>query len=267
MASRAAQKQQARERRLAEEQSRAERARRERRLRMLGGVVVLVIAVVAVAIAISSGGSSSPSTKPTSTAAKNAVASVSSQLAGIPQSGNTLGSPSAKVTMTEFGDLKCPICRDFTLGPLNQIISNDVKSGKVKLVYRSVCTATCSGPQPGVFPTQQAAAYAAGLQGKAWYYITLFYHLQGDESTSYVTPSFLSGLARLVPGLDYSKWALDAGQPSLKSQVSAEQNYASSKGYNSTPTIVVQGPKGQAQPIVGGGYPYSAYETAINSVS
>lgn len=266
MASRAAQKQQARERRLAEEQARTERARRDRRLRMLGGVVLLVVAVVAVAIAISSGGGSSPSVKPNSSGAKTAVASVDSLLAGIPQSGNTLGSPGAKVTVTEFADLKCPICRDFSLGAQSQIIANDVKSGKVKLVYRSLCTATCNGPQPGVFPTQQAAALAAGLQGKQWYYTEIFYHLQGDESTSYVNSSFLDGIAKLVPGLDYSKWALDAGQSSLKAQVSADENFARSKGYGSTPTVVVQGPKGQAQPLVGV-YPYSSYETAIKSVS
>jgi protein-disulfide isomerase len=264
MASRAAQKQQARERRLAEEQARSERARRERRLRMLGGVVVLVAAVVAVAIAVSSSGSSAP--KVTGSSGNKAASTVSGLLAGIPQSGNTLGSPSAKVTVTEFGDLKCPICRDFALGAENQIIANDVKSGNVKLVYRSLCTATCSGPQQGIFPTQQAAAYAAGLQGKAWYYIELFYHLQGDESTSYVNSGFLDGLAKLVPGLNYSTWALDAGQSSLKAQVTADENSASSKGFNSTPTVVVQGPKGQAQPLVGD-YPYSSYETAIKSVS
>jgi protein-disulfide isomerase len=268
MASRTAQKQHARERRVAEEQARSERARRERRLRMLGGVVLLVVAVVAIAIAISSGGSKAPSTKPTSPAAKTAVSTVTGLLAGIPQSGSTLGSPNARVTVTEFGDLKCPVCRDFALGPESQLISNDVKSGKVKLVYRSMCTATCSGPQPGVFTTQQAAAIAAGLQGKEWNYVELFYHLQGDETTSYVNSSFLDGLAKLVRGLDYSEWALDAGQSSLKAQVTADQNYASSKGLRAnTPTVVVQGPKGTAQPIVGGGYPYSTYEAAINSVS
>jgi protein-disulfide isomerase len=266
MASRTAQKQQARERRLAEEQARTERARRERRLRMLGGTVLLVVAAVAVAIAISSGGSKAP--KLNGSGAKTAATAVNGLLAGIPQSGNTIGSPSAKVTVTEFGDLKCPVCKDFALGPESQIIANDVKSGKVKLVYRSMCTATCTGPQRSIFPTQQAAAIAAGLQGKEWNYVLLFYHLQGDELTSYVNSGFLDGLAKLVPGLDYNKWALDAGQSSLKAQVTADQTYASSKGLQAnTPTVVVQGPKGTAQPIVGGGYPYGAYESEINQVS
>jgi protein-disulfide isomerase len=227
-------------------------------------VALVVVAVVAVAIAISSGGSKAP--KVTGSSGKNAAKAVSGLLAGIPQSGNTLGSPSAKVTVTEFGDLQCPICKDFTLGTESQLISNYVKTGKVKLVYRSLCTATCNGPQPSVFATQQAAAIAAGLQNKEWYYIELFYHLQGDESTSYVSSNYLNGLAKLVPGLDYSKWALDAGQSSLQAQVTADEKSAGSKGFNATPAIVVQGPKGTAQPIVGD-YPYSSYESAINSVS
>jgi protein-disulfide isomerase len=264
MASRTAQKQQARERRLAEEQARSEQARRERRLRMLGGAVLVVVAVVAVAIAISSGGSSAP--KVTGSSAKTAAAAVKGLLAGIPQSGNRLGSPSAKVTVTEFGDLKCPICKDFTLGAESQLISNDVRSGRVKLVYRSLCTATCNGPQPGVFGTQQAAAISAGLQNKEWHYVELFYRLQGDESTSYVNANYLDGLARLVPGLDYSEWALDSGQASLKSQVTTDENAAKGKGFDSTPAVVVQGPKGTAEPLVGD-YPYSSYESAINSVS
>ena len=56
MASRKEQKEQARARRLAEEQAQALQARRTRRLQMLGGMLVIVVAAVAVAIAVSSGG-------------------------------------------------------------------------------------------------------------------------------------------------------------------------------------------------------------------
>ena len=41
---------------------------------------------------------------------------------------------------------------------------------------------------------------------------------------------------------------------------------AASTKINATPAIIVQGPKGQAQPLVGD-YPYSDVETAIKSVS
>jgi protein-disulfide isomerase len=265
MASRTKQKEEARARRLAEEQARLERARRDRRVRMLGGIVLGAVAVIAVAIAVSSGGGSNAAPTPNSAAAKQAAATVTSLLSGIPQSGNQLGTPSAKVTVTEFGDLQCPVCKDFALGAENQLIANDVRSGKVKLIYRSLPTATANGPDPSVFPTQQAAALAAGEQQRGWNYIEIFYHEQGSETTSYVTESYLDGLARQIPGLNYSKWISDRNSSSLTAQVSQDEAQAQSKGYSSTPTIVVQGPKGTAQAIVGD-TDYNSLQSAIKSV-
>src|SRR5947209_17494424 len=59
MASRAKQKEEARQRRLAEERERAERQRSQRRLRMVGGVVVAAVAVAVVIVVIASGGKNS----------------------------------------------------------------------------------------------------------------------------------------------------------------------------------------------------------------
>jgi protein-disulfide isomerase len=266
MASRKEQKEAARERRLAEERARADKARRDRRLRMLGGVVVGTIAVIVVIFAISSGGGSSTAPKPTSNQAKNAAATVTKLLQGIPQQGNTLGNPNAKVTLTEYGDLVCPICRDFALGSESQLIANDVRSGKVKIVYKALETASQTANN-SMFVPSQTAALAAGQQKLGWYYIELFYHEQGDETTSYVTNSYLSGLAQQVPGLNYSKWSSDRQSSTLAGQVNADQQAAASSGYNSTPTILLQGPKGQAQPIVGNPTSYGQLESAINSVS
>ena len=173
MASRREQKEQARNRRLAEERALRDRALRRRRLRVLGGLGTIAVVLVAVAIAMSSGASGSSPT-PDGAAATGARAKVDALLAGIPQSGSTLGSAKAKVTLTEFGDLKCPICREFALGAEQKLIARDVRAGRLRIDYRSLCTATCAGPQPGVFPTEQAAALAAGEQDRAWYYIELF---------------------------------------------------------------------------------------------
>ena len=169
--------------------------------------------------------------------------------------------------MTEFGDLECPVCRSFALGSENQLISNDVRSGKVKLVYRSLETATGNGPNSSWWVPQQVSAYAAGAQGKGWTYVELFYHEQGDETTSYVNQAYLQGLAKQVSGLNYSAWQAAQQSSTYASQVAADGQAAQAKGFNSTPTIVIQGPKGQAQPIVGVPSSYSQLETAINSVA
>jgi protein-disulfide isomerase len=266
MASRAQQKEQARQRRLAEERARAERARRQRRLQMVLGVVVAAVAVAVIAIAVSSSGNKSPSANPTSAAAKASANTVNGLLAGIPQSGNRLGASTAKVTVTEFGDLECPVCASFATSSEDTLIKQDVRPGKVNLVYRSLCTATCNGPNQSQFPAQQAAALAAGEQGRAWNYIELFYREQGQEGTSYVNDAYLNGLAKQIPGLNYKKWLSDRSSSTLVSQVTSDQQQAQAKGFTGTPTIVVQGPKGTAQPITNG-YDYSTIESAIKSVS
>jgi protein-disulfide isomerase len=265
MASRKDQKEAARQRRLAEERARAERARRDRRLRMLGGTVLGAIAIVVVGIAISSGGGNAKVVAPNSTAAKTAQSKVNTLLAGIPQQGNTLGSPSAKVTVTEYGDLVCPVCKDFALGAENQLIAKEVRDGKVKIVYKALETA--SGQANGsMFVPSQTAALAAGNQKKAWNYIELFYHEQGDETSSYVTDKYLSGLAAQIPGLNVNQWSSDRQSSSLTSKVTADTQAAAAAGYNSTPTILVSGPKSQAQPIVGA-TTYGQLQSAIQSVS
>ena len=272
MASRTKQKEEARARRLAEEQAAAERSQRQRRMLMLGGVLLIAVAIVAVAIAISSSGGSksnassaaaNPKTPQQQQQATQASNAVNATLSGIPQSGVTLGSAKAPVTVTEFGDLECPVCRDFALGSEQQLISNEVKAGKVKLVYRSLETAT---QNPGTFGVQQSAAYAAGKQKKSWNYILLFYHEQGAEGSGYVTQTYLDGLARQVPGLNFAKWQTDSKNPALLAQVQADQNAASARGFTATPSITVEGPKGAAQPIVGPPS-YSDLQKAIQQVS
>lgn len=243
MASRKEQKEQARQRRLAEQQAQAAQARQRRRLQMLGGVVVAAVAIIAVGIAISSG-SNTPSGLKRGKQAEQTYAQVNSLLQGIPQSGTTLGSPSAPVTLTYYGDLECPVCRDFTLSSFPQFVTQQVRTGKVKVVYRSFCTATCNGPGQSVFNTQQVAAYAAGKQNLFWDYAELFYHEQGQEGSGYVTSSYLNSLAEQIPNLNLKSWQTDQKDPSLLAQVQGDESSATGLGVQGTPTLIMKGPKG-----------------------
>jgi protein-disulfide isomerase len=262
MASRKAQREEARARRLAEEQARQERERRTRRIRMIGGVVIAAVAVAVIAIAISSGGGHKGGLAK-GTAATKTVAQVQSLLNGIPQDGTRLGNPKAPVTMTYYGDLQCPVCQAFTLNGFKQLVSKDVRSGKVQVVYKSLQTAT---RDQQTFALQQVAALAAGQQQRFWNYTELFYHQQGQEDSGYVNESFLDSLARQVPGLKMNTWTNDRNSSSLTSQISTDANQAASVGANATPTLVFKGPKGQAQPI-SGDIPYGSLQQSIQSVS
>jgi protein-disulfide isomerase len=249
MASRTKQKEEARARRLAEEQARAERTRRQRRMQMIGGVVLAAIVVVVAAIVISSGGAKKETgLQKAGTQQSNAtIAGINKLLDGIPQSGAVLGNPKAPVTMTYYGDYECPVCQAFTLqGGFSQLVSNDVRAGKVKVVYRAFCTATCGSPDPGVFDTQQVAGLSAGKQNLFWQYTELFYHEQGTEDSGYVTESYLQGLAKQIPTLNFASWMSGRNDPNLTAQVGSDQASARQLGVSGTPTLIFAGPKGQA---------------------
>ena len=235
---------QAREQRKAQEEAQAAAGARRRRLMQLGGVAgIVVVAIVVVLVATSK--SKNPTTEshiPTNNTAKNAALStVEGVINGIPQSGNMLGSPKAPVTMQYFGDLECPYCQRFTLTALPNIIQNEVRAGKLKIEYKSMETAT---RDPEVFRTQQVAAYAAGKQNKAWYFIELFYHEQGREDSGYVTEKYLQGLASQVPGLDLSTWQSDRSDKALETEVFADEKEAGTIGFTGTPSFMI-GKSGQ----------------------
>jgi protein-disulfide isomerase len=209
-----------------------------------------VAAVVVVGVALVAGLRGGPSSR-----GRPATA----LLTGIPQAGTALGSPRAAVTVTEFADLQCPVCADFAAGAENDLIARDVRGGRVKLVYRSLRTAT---RDPATFVTQQAAADAAGAQGRAFQFIELFYRAQGPEGSGYVTAAFLDRLARRIPGLDHARWR--AAIPRFAGQVRAEERLAASLGLTRTPTIVVTGPRGSPAPLVAP-VDYAALERAIST--
>ena len=263
MASRTKQKEEARARRLAEEQARTERTRRERRLRMLGGVVLGAVILVVVAIAVSGGGGNKGGLAKGKQKSQN-VSTVQALLSGIPQSGARLGNPKAPVTMTYYGDLQCPICQVFTLnGGFPQLVSNDVKAGKVQIVYRAFQTAT---HDPTTFQTQQVAALAAGEQQRFWNFVELFYRQQGAEGTNYVTESYLDSLAGQIPGLNITKWKTDRRNAALASQVLADGQTGTKLGVTGTPTLIFQGPQGTTTPSTA--VPsYSELEQAVKKVA
>jgi protein-disulfide isomerase len=228
---------QARSERKAAEEAVAVGAARKRRMAQLGGAVAAVVVVIVIVLVVTSGGGgSSKPVAPQSKAGKQQAAVVESTIGGIPQKGNVLGSTTAPVTMQYFGDLECPICRDFTLGALPKLIQKWVKTGKMKIEYRSLETAT---REPETFRTQQVAALAAGKQDKMWDFVELFYHEQGEEDSGYVTEGYIQGLAQQVPGLNLSKWSTDRSDTTLDNQIATDTQEANQNGFNGTPSFLI----------------------------
>lgn len=237
-------------------ESEGEREERRRRLLQIGSAAVfLAIVAVAVLVVITQNETSGGDTS------LEEVGSVKRELSGIPQDGLILGKPQAKVTLAEFGDLQCPVCKGFSEEIIPEVIDSQVRSGKAKIEFRNY-TIISQESVPAA-----AAAIAAGMQGKGWNFIELFYRNQGIEASGYVDDEFLTEIARGAGVADISQWSKDRKSNSVLKQVQAESDEAQQLGLTGTPSFVVTGPGAQGKEVLGTPGSAGALEEAIEAAS
>jgi protein-disulfide isomerase len=254
MASRKEQRERAREERQRQEAEEQARLRRQRVVQLGSAAVLLAIVAVAAVIVVSQSGSGSGGdTK------LESVAQVKGELHGLDQQGLTLGDPKAKVTVIEFGDLQCPVCKAYSEQLVPQVIDGPVRSGDAKLEFRNW---NIIGPQSKPAAT---AALAASEQGRYWSFITLFYRNQGDENSGYVTDSFLEAVAKGAGVADIDKWNSDRQSSQWDAQLAKNDTQARQLGFSGTPSFLFEGPGGQKAVENPGST--AAIESAIKSVS
>ncbi len=220
-----------REQRLQQE-SEGERQKRRKRLLQIGSAAVFV-AVVAVAVVIvvaSSGGGGGGEVDLEDTSL------VENELSGIPQEGLVLGRPQAKVTLWEYGDLQCPVCKAYSEEIIPEVIDSEVRRGAAKIEFRNF---TIIGPES--IPAG-AAAVAAGKQGRGWEYLELFYRNQGTEGSGYVTDEFMTEVAKGAGVPNITKWNKDRKSSKVKSEVEATTSEAQRLGFTGTPSFAIEGP-------------------------
>ena len=162
-----------------------------------------------------------------------------SELAGLQQQGDTIGDPAAPVTIVEFGDLQCPVCKAYSEQVIPEILAGPVEAGEARLQFRNW---TIIGPDSR---TAAIAALAAGEQDRMWDFITLFYENQGAENSGYVTDEFLRGIAEEA-GLDIPRWEEDRADSRWNAELVAVDREAGQAGFDGTPSILVRGPGGEA---------------------
>jgi protein-disulfide isomerase len=208
----------------------------EHRLRLVVLTRLAIVAASAVVLAATACSGTAKKLHRGAPPATEGLAAVRALLAAIPQQANVLGAQSAPVTLQYFGDLQCPVCRRFTEGALKPLIETDVRTGKLRIEYRSLQTATRAF---ATFTSQQIAALAAGKQHKAWYYIELFYNRQGRENSGYVTERFLQEIATQVPGLSLSQWQSDRAAPRLADALVTDAHAANNAGLTGTPSFLI----------------------------
>ena len=179
-----------------------------------------------------------PGPRDFSTPLRDAAAKLPAEM----QSGTTLGSANAPLTLTVFEDFQCPFCLQFSAIQEPALIQEYVRTGKLKIVHLNLI-------RLGAESTQAAlAAMCAADQNKYWSYYYRLYLVEADanqysderSNVGRFTPEKLKAYASDA-SLDRAVFdsCLDSGQHS--DSIIADQREASRLGINATPGFALAG--------------------------
>lgn len=217
---------------------------------VLGAVAVIGIGLVA--YSVGSSAFSSAVTEPVELAVDS-----DEQLVALAQ-GETLGDPSADVTIVEFGDYQCPACGSFALQFKPQIEARFVETGEAKFVFYDF-------PIPSIHPNAFLAARAArcaGDQGAYWEYHQTLFQNQSRWSTANLPTSAFEDYAGEV-GIDEGAFSSCLNSDRFADVVSANMEVGGRMGVGGTPTIYVRA-NGQTRRL--NDYSLTAIQDIIDSL-
>ena len=201
---------------------------------LAAAAIVIALAAVGAALAFALTGNGSGSSSTSASTLPDAPATLR-MFRGIPQRGTLLGKTSAPVTIVEYIDLQCPVCRAFETEVMPTIIQRFVRPGKVKVVARPLAFITpAQNSQRG-----RLAALAAGRQGHFFDFAQLMYANQGTEGTDWLTDDMVRSAFASIPGLKAQRALAERSSPAIASRASEFDTQANADGVSGTPTVLV----------------------------
>ena len=214
-----------------------------------GGAAVVIVALVAASLLLRGGDDSD--SPPTSTTAPSTL------LDGIPQDRAVLGSEEATVTLIQFEDLQCPVCKTYQEEGFPGIVEEYVRPGTVKLRFVGIAFL---GPD-----SEKALLHviAAGEQGKLWQFADALYANQGGENSGWVTDELLERVAGELQ-LDWAKLQEDADGPVVLQQANSMAAEAQQREVPGTPWFYVQDGDGEPYEVRPGSFAIEEFRTILD---
>jgi protein-disulfide isomerase len=201
--------------------SRAKPPSRRNLLLAVAGAAAVAAALIAASLVLA-GGDDDSSTTPTTT-------TPSGLLAGIDQDDTLLGNPAATVTMIEYADLQCPICRQYTLDFFPSLVDEYVRPGSVRMEFRGLAFI---GPD-----SEKALRFtlAAGKQDHLWDFQEALYNRQGQENSGWVTDDLLREIGSSIEGLDVDQLFADADSQEISDRIAEMERQGTEAKVEGTP--------------------------------
>ncbi len=187
-----------------------------------GGVAIVLFGFIGLQLVNSAGGSSGTLDP--------------SQLDGQP----FMGEEDAPVTVVEFGDYRCPFCRQFEMTVYPELKRNYIDSGEVKFYFINFAFL---GPGSTQAAVAGECVYDQDKQA-FWDFHHAVYENQGPESEQWVTTDLMVQIARdNTQGLDYEQLRSCIQNQDTASEVRSDRNYGQRSEVSATPSVYVNGEK------------------------
>ena len=143
-----------------------------------------------------------------------------------------LGSPSAPITIVEWGDYQCTYCYKFHETSLNDIKEKFVDTGKVKMIFRDF---PLNGAD-SILASQ--AAFCAEEQNKYWQFHNIVYQNWAGERTGWITSNSLRVFAEFAE-LDLSMFDKCMELNSYQDKINQSYEFGKEIGIDATPSFLV----------------------------
>jgi protein-disulfide isomerase len=166
-----------------------------------------------------------------------------------------LGDASAKVTIIEFGDYQCPLCRLFWREIEPRLKKEYIDAGKVKFVFRDF-------PIQQIHPEATIAAMAAQCaadQGKYWEYHDKIFRQQ-DRGSDDVVRFKVADLKKWATEIRLDSAAFNECVDSARYKDEVAKDYADgvAVGIQGTPMFFINGR------VVAGAQPFPVFKKVID---
>ena len=169
-----------------------------------------------------------------------------------------LGNPNAPITMVEFGDYQCTFCSKFFHETENPIITNYIKTGKVKILFKDYIILG----QDSINAAN--AAHCANDQKLFWKYHSMLYNNWAGEDTGWADLAHLHEFANTL-GLDMDVFSTCMSDLKWNELVNLSSKDGQKLGVSGTPTFFVIDQNNDVIKIVGAQH-YDVFKQIFDSV-
>ncbi|MFT4922124.1 MAG: protein-disulfide isomerase [Haloarculaceae archaeon] len=160
----------------------------------------------------------------------------------------TMGSSDASLTVEYYGNWKCPYCQQFSTNGLVEIVREYVKSGQIRLQFRTLAYTRNDANEWEVWPGEDAARIGeVGLgiwetdPAASWPFHETVVENQGDPGSEWATFDRLETLARRAGMEQWAPVERRASEKQFRPRLLQTARTAEANGISSTPTLNVDG--------------------------